>query len=228
MDRERFGDIIEFLKKHPTRLPSGTHLTPDVFRQIGMALGASDGFEAIHYLLESAFVDGAQGRVLSYRFLHSVDNRLPFNTNPIYALLHESIYCQEDASMWSAHRMRDLFPQFGESTPSAALMTGEMVFPWMFEAYSQLCTLTPIAEALAQKSDWSKLYDLDVLARNEVPCAAAVYYDDMYVERELSVQTAQAIKGMRTWITNEYDHNGLRVDGGRILQRLHQLMNGVL
>ena len=38
MDRERFGDIIEFLEKHPTRLPSGTHLTPDVFRQIGMAL----------------------------------------------------------------------------------------------------------------------------------------------------------------------------------------------
>jgi len=31
-----------------------------------------------------------------------------------------------------------------------------------------------------------------------VPVAAAIYVNDMYVEREFSVETAQAIRGTRT------------------------------
>jgi hypothetical protein len=31
---------------------------------------------------------------------------------------------------------------------------------------------------------------------------------------------------MRPWVTNEYDHNGLRADGGRILGRLIDLVRG--
>jgi predicted phosphohydrolase len=65
-----------------------------------------------------------------------------------------------------------------------------------------------------------------VLAANEVPVAAAIYVNDMYVEREFSEETARAIKGARTWITDEYEHNGLRADGGRILGRLIDLARG--
>ena len=32
--------------------------------------------------------------------------------------------------------------------------------------------------------------------------------------------------GLRAWITSEYDHNGLRVDGERILGRLLDLTRG--
>ena len=31
---------------------------------------------------------------------------MPWDTNPIYAVLHESIYCQGAASAWAAHRVR--------------------------------------------------------------------------------------------------------------------------
>jgi hypothetical protein len=34
------------------------------------------------------------------------------------------------------------------------------------------------------------------------------------------------IRGLRPWITNEYQHNGLRVDGARILGRLLDLARG--
>ncbi len=37
-----------------------------------------------------------------------------------------------------------------------------------------------------------------VLGGNKVPVAAAIYVNDMYVEREFSVETAQAIRGTRT------------------------------
>ena len=48
----------------------------------------------------------------------------------------------------------------------------------------------------------------------------------MYVERVFSEETAAWIRGARAWITNEYEHNGLRVDGSRILGRLIDLARG--
>jgi hypothetical protein len=54
-----------------------------------------------------------------------------------------------------------------------------------------------------------------------VPTAAAVYYGDMYVDREHSMQTARAIRGLRPWVTSEYEHDGLRVSNGAVRGRLH-------
>jgi hypothetical protein len=31
------------------------------------------------------------------------------------------------------------------------------------------------------------------------------------------------VRGLRAWVTNEYEHNGLRADGERILARLIDL-----
>jgi hypothetical protein len=75
---------------------------------------------------------------------------------------------------------------------------------------------------------WPRLYDADQLARNEVPVAATIYVDDLYVERRFAEETAAAIRGLRPWITNEYEHNGLRADGERILGRLIDLVRGVV
>jgi hypothetical protein len=36
--------------------------------------------------------------------------------------------------------------------------------------------------------------------------------------------TASLIRGLRPWITNEYEHNGLRADGERVLGRLIDLV----
>ena len=59
-----------------------------------------------------------------------------------------------------------------------------------------------------------------------MPVAAAVYYDDMYVSRELSMPTAAAIRGLRPWVTSEYQHDGLRVSAGAVLGRLIDLVRG--
>ena len=71
-----------------------------------------------------------------------------------------------------------------------------------------------------------RLYDRDRLQANEVPVAAAIYAEDPYVERAFSEETAALIRGSRPWVTSEYEHNGLRADGDRILGRLIDLARG--
>jgi pimeloyl-ACP methyl ester carboxylesterase len=229
-DRARVDQIVDYLRQHDVTLPTGTRLTPRVFQQLGMCLGAHDGAETLHYLLERAFISGRAGPELNFTFLRQVENALPFDTNPIYALLHESIYCQREASNWSAHRVGQARHQIiaEDTTQGSVLFTGEMVYPWMFEDYARLRPLTAAAELLAQKSDWPMLYDPEQLARNQVPCAAAIYDHDMYVERALSVETAANVQHMRAWVTNAYEHNGLRADGARIFDRLLQMARGVI
>ena len=99
-----------------------------------------------------------------------------------------------------------------------------MIYPWMFEDYASLVPLREVAHALAERTDWPMLYDPARLAANEVPAAAVIYADDMYVPRVFSEPAAEAIRGMKTWITNEFEHNGLRTDGERVFGRLVDLI----
>jgi hypothetical protein len=46
------------------------------------------------------------------------------------------------------------------------------------------------------------------------------------VDRELSMQTAGAIRGLRAWVTSEYEHDGLRVSNGAVLDRLIGMCRG--
>ena len=225
-DTDLAREIIDHLATHVVRLPGGGKLSPQRFQQLGIAFGASDGFEKVHYLLEGAFVAGRGGRELSYAFLRGVENATAFETNPIYALLHEAEYCQEAASNWSAERIRAEYAEFDLTAGGPVNFTGEMVYPWMFEEYEYLRPLRAAAEILAHHDRWPRLYDAETLRANTVPAAAAIYYDDMYVERAFSEETAATIRGLKTWVTNEYEHNGLRADGERLLGRLLGLARG--
>jgi pimeloyl-ACP methyl ester carboxylesterase len=225
-DQARAREVVDYLASHDVRLPAGGRLSPRRFQQLGIAFGASDGFEEVHYLLEEAFIQGPAGRELSYTFLRDFDERRSFDTNPIYFLLHEPEYCQGEAARWSAERVRAKFPEFDPVPDQPVLFTGEMVYPWMSVDYEALHPLRACAEILAEKADWPRLYDLDVLRANTVPVAAAVYLDDMYVESTYSQETAAFIPGVRAWITNEYEHNALRADGERVLDRLIGMARG--
>jgi len=225
-DERRAREMVDYLAAHEVRLPGGGRLSPRWFQQLGIAFGASDGFEKVHYLLEGAFVRGAAGWELSYAFLRGFENALAFQTNPIYAVLHESIYCQEEPSNWSAERLRAEYPEFELAQDRPVFFTGEMVYPWMFDEYPYLRPLKDAAEILAAYDGWSRLYDVDTLRANSVPCAAAVYYNDMYVERAFSEETAREIAGIKLWVTNEYEHNGLRSYGEKVLGRLLDMLHG--
>ena len=188
-------------------LPSGDRLTPRRVAQLGLGLGMSAGRERLHHLLELPPDSRA--------FLHDVEAATPLARNPIFVALHEACYADGGSTRWSAERLR----------PADLELTGEHMFPWMFEDYGALVPLREAAEALAH-AEWPRLYGEDVLRANQVPVAAIVYAEDMYVERAFSEETAALIKGLRPWVTNEYEHDGLRVDGERILGRLIDLARG--
>ncbi|KHD26348.1 alpha/beta hydrolase [Vibrio caribbeanicus] len=215
--------IAEHLLENDELLPNGQRFTVEQFQQLGINFGMSDTFLPTYYLLENAFVEINGKTQLRYEFLNSMLMEQGFHTNPIYAILHESIYCQGFASNWSAHRVRQTRDEFNFQSGKPFLFTGEMVFPWMFDQYENLKPLKQAAELLAEKQDWTPLYNADVLANNKVPVSCAVYADDMFVEMDISRETLATIPNAKAWITNEYEHNGLRADGERILETLIEM-----
>lgn len=228
-DRVKVSKIVEHLRENKTLLPTGEVLTPRRFLQLGLLFGfnlSGHSMNTIHYLLEEAFVSSRKGsgKQLSQTFLTQVERMSGFGTNPIYALLHESIYCQGKASLWSASKVLDEFDEF-KSNNDVQFFTGEMIYPWLFDDYAQLKPLKEVAASLANFESWPRLYDRDILCQNSVPVAAAIYYNDMYVDKVFSEQTAEAIRGCKVWITNEYEHDGLRQDGERILDRLLDMLS---
>ena len=222
-DRETIANILELAERDREKLPSGTVLDRHLLQHLGIVLGADDGAERLHFLLADAISEADGSRWINYRFKVEIDGLVSMNTNPIYALLHEAIYCQEQSSNWSAQRVMSAVSAYQEDR---FVFTGEMVFPWMFDSMPELVPLAELAQAIATKDDWPRLYDRSQLAQNKVPCAAAVYDDDMYVERTFSSETASAVANLKAWVTNEYEHNGLRADGKRIFSRLLDMIRG--
>jgi pimeloyl-ACP methyl ester carboxylesterase len=212
--------VADHLRGNDVRLPDGEPLTVEQFQLLGIGLGASTGGERLIDLLERALVDVGGYERVSYAFRHGLMAASSFHTSPIYSLLHEAIYAQGRATAWAAQRVRAEFPQFDDAPGRPIRFTGEMVYPWMFEQLAPLRPLRAAAEALAARADWPALYDPDRLADNRVPVSAAVYHDDMYVDVGLSLETAAQVPHVAAWVTNEYEHDGVRADGGRILERL--------
>jgi pimeloyl-ACP methyl ester carboxylesterase len=210
-DRARVRDIVRRLDAEEVRLPSGDRLTSRRFRQLGLWLGDSAGFELLHHVIELPFGSAA--------FLHDAENGVRFDRNPIYATLHESSYADGVATRWSANR---LLP---DEVLAEGYFTAEHVFPWMWEDYGGLVPQREAAELLAEHP-WPALYDAERLRQNDVPVAATIYVNDLYVERDFAIETAATIRGLRSWQTDEYEHNGLRADGERVLGRLIDLVRG--
>lgn len=220
--------VASHLLAEDVLLPNGRRLTVEAFQSAGTMLGTRDGSIKMHYLLESPFVNGE----LSDAFLLATQEAVSWATfaAPLYYLLHEPSYAQgTGAPGWAAQRVRTEFPAFDARAALArdapVLFTGEMIYPWMYDDDPRMAPLRPIADELAARTEWPMLYDVDRLRANEVPVAAAVYDTDMYVSRELSLQTAALIGNLRLWHTPDHQHDGLRVSDGEVLSHLLTLLS---
>lgn len=50
-----------------------------------------------------------------------------------------------------------------------------------------------------------------------------MYRHDIYVDRDLSLATAAAVRGLEVWETDEFHHDGIADDGEAIFERLLSL-----
>jgi pimeloyl-ACP methyl ester carboxylesterase len=220
-DAVRLREIADLLAATDVRLPDGDRLTVRRLRTLGLALGMGDGFERLHWLLDEALA--ADGE-LSATFLHQVMGLTGFVDNPLFVVMQESLFAQGTGrpTGWAADRALADFPEFAEGA-DPLLLTGEMMYPWMVREIAGLRPFADAADLLAARTDWPPLYDPDRLAANEVPLAAVVYHDDMYVDAGLSLRTAREAGATRAWVTNEWEHDGVSASGGRVLARLMDL-----
>eukprot|EP00985_Skeletonema_marinoi_P006072 scaffold2632_cov72-Skeletonema_marinoi.AAC.1 len=227
----------------PIILPSGGILTARRFLQIGLALGGSPGtsFANMHSVINSAFVDEDSDEI-SNAFLKTIDYEQSFDDAPLYFLLHESIYADgEGATQWAANQSYESHVKANsefdyrvtseEDNSNPTLFFGEMVFPFMAHGdFSELSNsgMRTLSEALAEKSDWLPLFDetnmrTALVHKKKSRAAAACYYDDMYVDFECAMKLVQRgcpLEGVKVYVTNEYQHSGLRDDGANIINKL--------
>lgn len=212
---ERISRVADLLEREDVRLPGGDRLTVRRLQVLGIDFGMQPGFDRVHWIFDEAFADEAETR-LSDSFLATVEAETSFATNPLFIALQEAIY-GPGPSAWAAQRERERHPEFAESARPLNF-TGETVFPWMFSEISTLTGIEAAVTHLAANEQPIETYDHEQLARNEVPVEAAVYYDDMYVDAQLSLDTAARVGGVHAWVTNEYEHDGLRL--GNVAPRL--------
>ena len=224
-DKQLLSELCQHLQQNDVRLPNGDRLTPRRLQLLGISLGFADAAEDIHFLLEEALITAGNKRFVNHSFLKSVQMRIRFDTNPIFALLHEAIYAQNEATAWACHQVQqERYPHYDNYENFHFF--GEMIFPWMFDEISELRSLKEAAEILAFDNTWPDLYDKTVLSRNKVPVTCAVYYNDMFVNTQFSRETIDSVPHMKGWYTSEYEHCGLRTGGEKIFSRLIDIAHG--
>jgi len=221
----RIARIADLLEAEDVRLPSGDRLTVRRFQTLGFDFGMKVGFDRVHWILDEAFVDAAETK-LSDTFMHTLENETGFHTNPLFIALQEAIY-GPGPSNWAAQAERERHPEFAESA-RPLLFTGETVFPWMFQEVAALRGFAAAVEHLATHHQPIDTYDTARLAQNPVPIEAAVYFDDMYVDAGLSLDTAARVAQLHAWVTNEFEHDGLRLAdvGERLFTALEARIGG--
>lgn len=236
--------IAGFLHSRPekgVRLPGGGLLTARRLLTVGHMFGLHGGLDNVHSMILRMNMDLEQFGFLTRPTLLQFESYLPFDTAPIYAVLHEAIYCYKKgvASDWAAQRVgqqlehfRWLDPEFSAFDSGDArtplCFSGEMIFPFMFDDYPELQRMKEAAEALAKYDAWDDLYDEARLRVNQVPVYAASFTEDMYVESELARDTARRVSLIKVLETNTMYHNALRARPDEVLPQLFKLRDDVI
>ncbi|KAL8297505.1 hypothetical protein RB600_002478 [Gaeumannomyces tritici] len=254
-DGARLARLASFLadKGGSVPLPAGGKLTFPRVMTLGSQFGAHGGLDSVHATLLRAAADLEQVGYLTRPTLVQFEQATPFDTAPIYAILHEAIYCDGpgSSSSWAAQRVGKGLERFGwlsgaggkegdvaaaaafaaaadESSSRPPFFSGEMIFPLHFETYPELARMSAAAEILARADDWGPLYNEGQLARNQVPLYAASYIEDLYVDYGFARETAAKVKGTKVFETNVVYHNGLRARSDEILGQLLRLRDDTI
>ncbi|RYZ53923.1 MAG: alpha/beta fold hydrolase [Proteobacteria bacterium] len=218
-DLKTVQKIVDLLNHAPILLPDGGILSSARLLDIGLAyLGGTSGMERLHDLLDMAFADRAKTK-LSYAFIHNIAQTMGYETHPIYAVIHEALYCSGTASNWAADRLLKSRPEFS-STAEMPLFLGENIRQAMFDEYALLRPYREAAELLAAKTDWPALYDLNQLSKNEVPVECFVYKTDYYVDFAFSKDAVKRTKNATIHIHDSWQHDSIRTHSKDVMKIL--------
>ena len=241
-DVERVRRISAYIQERDgVSLPGGGKLTVPRLLTLGISFGFHGGLDSVHNLVLKLATDLDQFGFFTHSALSAVEQDTPFDSNPIYAILHEAIYCYKPgvASDWAAYRVGKEQHEFSWlSSPiptqkaganeAPLYFSGEMIFPFHFETYPELAKIKDAAQLLAEYDRWEELYDEEQLQRNEVPVYAASFIEDMFVDFDLARETAKLVKNTHVFETNVLYHNALRAHSDEVLDQLFKLRDDTI
>lgn len=226
-DAARVAAVADRVAAGDVTLPDGSPLTVERLQLLGSDFGMKPSFERMHWLFDHAFEEGdgsapagdPAGCALSDGFLMSVLERTSTAANPLYWTLQEFIYADgaTEPIRWAAEHEKASRAAFGTGE-RPLLFTGEACFPWMFAQMPELKPFEAAVNLLMEDEEFDQIYDPVRLAANEVPLQAAVYFDDMYVDSGLQLDTLSRVGASHAWVTNEFEHDGLH--GDRVFKHL--------
>lgn len=203
--RDAMRRLVDLADAGRIVLPDGEVVSVSRLRSLGMLLGSDNGWQTLWGVLEQ------DPQTLAFRY--DLAAALPFSPrNPMYYVLHESSYADGFATRWSAERV---MPAAYREDPT--LLTAEHVSRDWARTVPGWQPWADVADALAE-FPWPRLYDPQAIAASGVRGAAAIYVNDIYVPLEESLETAALLPGVRTWVTSQFEHSGLRTGG--VLERL--------
>lgn len=228
-DIENVRCVLHHLHHHwrGVNLPSGGKLSARRLLTLGHLFGMHGGLDNVHTIIMRMAMDLQQFGLLTRPTLSQFEANLALDDAPIYAILHEAIYCHKRgiASNWAAQQVGESIDEYrwlsADQTPSGepdkmhpfndpdfltdpkpVFFSGEMIFPFMFEDYPELAKMSETAAALAKYDAWDDLYDEAQLAKNTVPVYAASFIEDMYVDWNLANETAGKIRNIKVFSTS--------------------------
>ncbi|KAK3899835.1 Alpha/Beta hydrolase protein [Staphylotrichum tortipilum] len=215
-DGERVKRVTKWLHENEAPMYKGQKLTARGFLTMGRRLGGGEeAYRTMHQLVE-----GLEDSIREYggitqdaidKFWEAGGTGFKLPSRPLYAVLHEAIYCDghSPSPRWAAHRvgngtetsegnpgrefswLQDGFNFSAHSEP-VLYFAGEAIFPFMLEE-AELGCFVGAANALANQTHWRNLYDPDRLWENTVPVKAVAYKHDVYVDRDFSEETVNII-----------------------------------
>ncbi len=234
VDQQRVSLLADRLSAGDVALPDGSPFSVRRLQLIGGGLGMKPAPERLHNMLDLAFSDGdgsaesaleavggdASKLYVNRGFAEAVLSNTGSSSNPLYWTLQEFIYADgelDEPIRWAAAAEAASRPEFSvDARP--LMMFGEAMFPWMFAEDPALQPFAAAMDVLMEDTCFGKLYDEEQLAANEVPLQCAVYFDDLYVDSGLQLDTLSRVGRSHAWVTSEFEHDGLH--GGVVFKHL--------
>ena len=211
--RDAVHRLVEMAGSGDLVLPSGEVVSVSRLRSIGSLLGSNDGWQTLWALLEKDPGTNA--------FRYDLAYALPFGgRNPLYYVIHESCYADGAATRWAAERVE---PDDFRADPT--LLTAEHVRREWADTVPAFQPWREVVDAVAE-IEWPRLYDEAAIAASGAKGAAAVYYNDIYVPVEYSMETVALMPGVTPYVTSGHEHSGLRSED--VLPHLFDIAAGRL
>lgn len=213
----RIEEVADHLDNHDEHMPTGERLSPTRMRMAGVLLGEEGDFGRLANLFEAPFTTYRGEKRLRGDFLAQLGAIISLESMPLWAVVHETVMARPGhAVRWSAERIwRE---EFADLT-----LLGNHFFRTHFEEDPALRPFLDAVDEVHQMTDLKS--QAPDPSKNEVPAAAVLYEQDLFIPYDLSASSASRIPNLRVWSHGQWFHDGIWVHGADVARGLFEMLD---